>query len=711
MYTMRADKNGIFNPEFQQHVKYFLDFAYTNANNIRSKNVEGETVLQIRCPCSECKNRCYKKREMVAYDIYYHGFMGNYSIWYAHGESFPTHEVGECSNPIPSQHVGQRIDHEMAQDIDGEMDQDIDCGMDQDTDSEMDQDPNQTAEAFYALLRQSDVLLWDGFEKASKLSTTTRLLNWKSDCIVSDSAYDKLLPIFKDSMPDGAKLPTNFYETKKILKPLELPSEQIHVCLNHCMLFYGRDSDLDHCRICNESRYDERGKAPNLVMTYMPIGPRLQRLFYSKMTAQHLTWHADHRRHPEKMIHPSEGRAWNHFDSIFPDFAKESRNVRLGLCTDDFNPNSSNGKSYSCWPVFVTVYNLPPWLALKERYIQIPIIIPGPKYWDTPEWRRKSEAARANRMSGDSAGKPRHTGGSMGYDEHRIRLEKQLNRPIMFHELFLHTHLTKKGKKMFWAGDYDTIEGLEFCTSTSREAYAAYARAMIEKFGRDLTQHPVGDVDVWLDAQRKRGKRKGSRIYGVGCSDPHFVITGTSSSGNAPTFAEFEQSQRRVQELEEIQAQLEAETAERQSQFEARMAEERAQERAQLEAELKAQMNEFMKTYALVIVQFILADSIESTECRWNWSYLRHLVRKIIHGQIPVNLDKSSQPSYDGRIGCQDECLNRMLNIECVKGTCPCGDFCSNQQFQKRKYSKLKCFPCGKKGFGLQLQEDIPKGT
>ncbi|XP_023731848.1 histone-lysine N-methyltransferase ASHH2 [Lactuca sativa] len=68
------------------------------------------------------------------------------------------------------------------------------------------------------------------------------------------------------------------------------------------------------------------------------------------------------------------------------------------------------------------------------------------------------------------------------------------------------------------------------------------------------------------------------------------------------------------------------------------------------------------------------------------------------------------KPSLDGRMGCRDECLNRMLNIECVKGTCPCGDLCSNQQFQKRKYSKLKCFPCGKKGFGLQLQEDIPKG-
>lgn len=68
------------------------------------------------------------------------------------------------------------------------------------------------------------------------------------------------------------------------------------------------------------------------------------------------------------------------------------------------------------------------------------------------------------------------------------------------------------------------------------------------------------------------------------------------------------------------------------------------------------------------------------------------------------------KPLFDGRMGCRDECLNRMLNIECVKGTCPCGEFCSNHQFQKRKYAKLKCFPCGKKGYGLQLQEDIPKG-
>ncbi|XVE55272.1 hypothetical protein DITRI_Ditri03aG0145500 [Diplodiscus trichospermus] len=64
----------------------------------------------------------------------------------------------------------------------------------------------------------------------------------------------------------------------------------------------------------------------------------------------------------------------------------------------------------------------------------------------------------------------------------------------------------------------------------------------------------------------------------------------------------------------------------------------------------------------------------------------------------------------DSKLGCGDECLNRMLNIECVQGTCPCGDLCSNQQFQKRKYAKMKWDRFGKKGFGLRMLEDVSTG-
>ncbi|KAJ7959179.1 Histone-lysine N-methyltransferase ASHH2 [Quillaja saponaria] len=68
------------------------------------------------------------------------------------------------------------------------------------------------------------------------------------------------------------------------------------------------------------------------------------------------------------------------------------------------------------------------------------------------------------------------------------------------------------------------------------------------------------------------------------------------------------------------------------------------------------------------------------------------------------------KPPPDAKFGCKDECLNRMLNIECVQGTCPCGDLCSNQQFQKHNYAELEWFRCGKKGYGLHSLEDISKG-
>lgn len=68
------------------------------------------------------------------------------------------------------------------------------------------------------------------------------------------------------------------------------------------------------------------------------------------------------------------------------------------------------------------------------------------------------------------------------------------------------------------------------------------------------------------------------------------------------------------------------------------------------------------------------------------------------------------KPPVDGSVGCGSQCLNRMLNIECVQGTCPCGDVCSNQQFQKRQYVMLSWFRCGKKGYGLQVLEDISEG-
>ena len=60
------------------------------------------------------------------------------------------------------------------------------------------------------------------------------------------------------------------------------------------------------------------------------------------------------------MRHPSDGDAWKYFDREHPWFAADSRNIRLGLATDGFNPYDNLSTTYSMWPVMVFSYNLPP---------------------------------------------------------------------------------------------------------------------------------------------------------------------------------------------------------------------------------------------------------------------------------------------------------------------------------------------------------------
>ncbi|GJW58996.1 hypothetical protein Tco_0105727 [Tanacetum coccineum] len=118
----------------------------------------------------------------------------------------------------------------------------------------------------------------------------------------------------------------------------------------------------------------------SLVLRYFPIIPRLQRLYKSSHTAKDMIWHATGKcTEPGKMQHPVDGGAWKKFDTKYPDFAKEPRNVRLGLAADGFNPFGNLSQAYSMWPVILTTYNLPPWLCMKESSFMLTLLIPGPK--------------------------------------------------------------------------------------------------------------------------------------------------------------------------------------------------------------------------------------------------------------------------------------------------------------------------------------------
>jgi len=103
----------------------------------------------------------------------------------------------------------------------------------------------------------------------------------------------------------------------------------------------------------------------------------------SPRTAEHMTWHQAHHAVDEVMVHPSDGEAWKRFNNVHPHFSAESRNVRLGLCTDRFNPFGSFAAPYSCWPVILTVYNLPSGMCMRPEFMFLSTVIPGPR---SPGW-------------------------------------------------------------------------------------------------------------------------------------------------------------------------------------------------------------------------------------------------------------------------------------------------------------------------------------
>jgi hypothetical protein len=92
-----------------------------------------------------------------------------------------------------------------------------------------------------------------------------------------------------------------------------------------------------------------------------------------------LQWHKDSRKKDDKLRHPADGPEWKNISRKFPEFDKEPRNLRLGLCTDGMNPYGNMSSRHSTWPVMLCVYNIPPWRCMKRKYMMMPLMISGPK--------------------------------------------------------------------------------------------------------------------------------------------------------------------------------------------------------------------------------------------------------------------------------------------------------------------------------------------
>jgi hypothetical protein len=205
----------------------------------------------------------------------------------------------------------------------------------------------------------------------------------KSDHGLSEAGYDKIIEWERSILPEGNRLKENFYAAKSMMKPLGLGYQKIDLCPNFCMLYYLKNAELTECMTCGHSRCKPRtGRGKTIVaykkLRYFSITPRLQRLFMSPRTVEHMTWHQSHHGVDGEMVHLSDGEARKHFNSVHPHFSAESRNMCLGLCTNEFNPFRSFAAPYSCWPVILTIYNLPPGICMRPEFMFLSMVISGP---------------------------------------------------------------------------------------------------------------------------------------------------------------------------------------------------------------------------------------------------------------------------------------------------------------------------------------------
>ena len=353
------------------------------------------------CPCAVCKNlKEFSNSREIHLHLFTNGFMPNYICWTKHGESGVMMEEGEEEQAYPDDVFAQYCDFA----VEDEGDEDGDAGNsivdDDDALGDVIRDVQRDCESakekakFDQMLEDHKKLLYLSAEEGQKkLGTTLELLQWKAENGISDKAFGKLLKIQKKMLPKPNELPTTTYEAKKIVCPLGLQIEKIHACPNDCILYRGEHEKLDECPVCHASRYkilrddpgdveDEerpRKRIPAKVMWYAPIIPRLKRLFRNKEHAKLLRWHKEDRKVDNMLRHPADGSQWRGIDREFPDFAEDARNLRFALSTDGFNPFGDQSSSHSTWPVTLCIYNLPPWLCMKRKFIMMPVLIQGPK--------------------------------------------------------------------------------------------------------------------------------------------------------------------------------------------------------------------------------------------------------------------------------------------------------------------------------------------
>ncbi|KAL6499113.1 hypothetical protein OROHE_026287 [Orobanche hederae] len=357
---LNADRRST---EYISGVEEFIAFALTNSRDPRN----------ICCPCTRCGNDGSFSARVVRDHLFVNGIDTSYTVWTDHGEAAVVVEDNESNNGS---------DAEFDESVDGPLgvEADSDLDLDFEGDNKLSDDCNE----FQKFVGDANKPLYPGCKSHNKLNALVQLYNLKAKHGMSDVAFGEWLQVLGDFLLEGNEIPASCYDAKKTLGALGMGYKKIHACPNDCILYRLDDADADECPTCHASRWklgrnsNPRVGVPAKVLWYFPPIPRFVKMFRSGETSKNLTWHATGRNKDGLMRHPADAATWKFVDEKWPEFGADPRNLRLALSSDGFNPHSSLSSKYSCWPVILVIYNLPPWLIMKRKHMMLTLLISGP---------------------------------------------------------------------------------------------------------------------------------------------------------------------------------------------------------------------------------------------------------------------------------------------------------------------------------------------
>ncbi|KAL0315146.1 UNVERIFIED_CONTAM: hypothetical protein Scaly_2884600 [Sesamum calycinum] len=277
MYNKNLPTRAGLTLEFGDGVKTFIEWVKGQRGH-----VDGD---KIRFPCQKCKNTKFRTSDETSYHLCMRGFMPKYYNWTSHSkESVQDYFEAPTVPPVSEERT-----------------------------------PTGHVDANYPQWNDEHHIDW-------------------AQRMVFDATRLSYFTCSHEGVPDdGTKsCPIDVYPSSYCYGGGSYDYDESGLA-DH---FYNAVHAADH-PLWNGTKLS-RGRDPHqkkFVLRYVSLTLCLQRLYSSRTTADHMTWQATHQTEEGSICHPSDAMAWKHFDRMYPNFAEEPRNIRLGLCTDSFAPH------------------------------------------------------------------------------------------------------------------------------------------------------------------------------------------------------------------------------------------------------------------------------------------------------------------------------------------------------------------------------------